>query len=85
MTVSAADARAQFSRIATEVHATGVPVTVFKNSRPWVVIQPADTPAAPTAATRAALAEARALGERPPRFEGLADMMRALEAANADT
>jgi prevent-host-death family protein len=80
LTVSAADARAQFARIASEVHYSGVPVTVFKNSRPWVVIQPVKAPTSPNAATAAALAEAHAMARRPARFEGFADMMAALNA-----
>jgi prevent-host-death family protein len=80
LTVSAADARARFARIAGEVHDTGVPVTVFKNSRPWVVIQPVGTPAAPSATTAAALDEARDMARKPPRFEGFVDMMAALNA-----
>jgi prevent-host-death family protein len=79
MTASAADARANFSRIAGEVARSGVPVTVFKNSRPWVVIQPA-VPEIPNAATRAAVQEGRGMAERQPRFEGFADMMAALNA-----
>jgi hypothetical protein len=64
---------------AGEVARSGVPVTVFKNSRPWVVIQPA-VPEIPNAATLAAVNEGRGMAERQPRFEGFADMMAALNA-----
>lgn len=40
MTCSVAEARANFSKIASEVERTGEPVTVFKNSKPWVMIAP---------------------------------------------
>lgn len=40
LTATVAETRAHFSRIAAEVNATGKPVTVFRNSKPWVVIAP---------------------------------------------
>lgn len=40
MSVSVADARAQFSKIAAMVNETGESVTVFRNSKPWVKITP---------------------------------------------
>ena len=40
VTATAAEARAHFSKIAESVCVTGEPVTVLKNSRPWVVIAP---------------------------------------------
>ena len=39
-TATAAEARAHFSKIASQVNKSGQPVTVMKNSRPWVVIAP---------------------------------------------
>lgn len=42
LTATAAEARTSFSRIATTVSETGNRVTVFKNSKPWVVIAPVD-------------------------------------------
>lgn len=42
LTATAAEARTNFSRIASAVSETGERVTVFKNSKPWVVIAPAD-------------------------------------------
>jgi prevent-host-death family protein len=83
-TVTTADARAQFSRIANEVHNTGVPVTVFKNSRPWVVIQPVQ-PHTPTADTLQAMRETEAILAAPARFVGYEDFMAALESADADS
>lgn len=41
LTATAAEARTNFSRIASAVSETGERVTVFKNSKPWVVIEPA--------------------------------------------
>ncbi|WP_282191640.1 type II toxin-antitoxin system Phd/YefM family antitoxin [Adlercreutzia caecimuris] len=41
LTATAAEARTNFSRIASAVSETGERVTVFKNSKPWVVIAPA--------------------------------------------
>lgn len=35
-----AEAKTNFSRLTTEVNRTGRPVTVLKNNKPWVVIQP---------------------------------------------
>lgn len=42
LTATAAEARSNFSRIASTVSETGNRVTVFRNSKPWVVIVPAD-------------------------------------------
>jgi prevent-host-death family protein len=41
LTVSASEARANFSKLGEQIAKTGVPVTVFKNSKPWVVIMSA--------------------------------------------
>lgn len=46
LTATAAEARTNFSRIASAVSETGRQVTVFRNSKPWVVIAPADTDSA---------------------------------------
>ena len=84
LTVTAADARAQFSRIADEVARTGSTVTVFKNSRPWVEIRP--VPASediPSDSTRQALREADALKAAGARFSSFSDLMSAL-GANAE-
>ena len=40
LTATVAETRANFSKIATCVERTGRPVTVFRNSKPWVVIAP---------------------------------------------
>lgn len=40
LTATVAEARSHFSRIASEVSRSGRPVTVFRNSKPWVVIAP---------------------------------------------
>ena len=40
MTATVAETRANFSKIANAVNATGRPVTVFRNSKPWVLVAP---------------------------------------------
>ncbi len=40
LTATVAETRANFSKIASTVSATGRPVTVFKNSKPWVLVAP---------------------------------------------
>ena len=42
LTVTASEARANFSKLGEEIARTGKPVTVFKNSKPWLVIAPAE-------------------------------------------
>ena len=42
LTSTVAEARANFSKIATAVNHTKKPVTVLKNSKPWVRIVPVD-------------------------------------------
>ena len=39
-TTSIAEARANFSQIVNKVRATQQPIVVFKNSKPWVTINP---------------------------------------------
>lgn len=39
-TIGMADAKTNFSRITANVNKTGIPVTVFKNNKPWVEIRP---------------------------------------------
>lgn len=41
LTMGLAEAKTNFSRLTAEVNRTGRPVTVLKNNKPWVVIQPA--------------------------------------------
>ena len=40
MTATVAETRANFSKIAHTVNETGRPVTVFRNSKPWVLVAP---------------------------------------------
>lgn len=40
LTATVAETRANFSKIAATVNATGKAVTIFKNSKPWVSITP---------------------------------------------
>jgi prevent-host-death family protein len=81
-TVATADARANFSRIANEVNRTGVPVMVFKNNRPWVVIEPAASDFLPNAemhrAARGADKEARMSGRLGP-IDELLNSLRCLD------
>lgn len=42
LTMGLAEAKNNFSKVTAEVNRTGRPVTVLKNNKPWVVIQPAD-------------------------------------------
>lgn len=41
LTIGLAEAKNNFSKLTAEVNRTGRPVTVLKNNKPWVVIQPA--------------------------------------------
>lgn len=41
LTIGLAETKSNFSRVTAEVNRTGRPVTVLKNNKPWVVIQPA--------------------------------------------
>ena len=85
MTVTAADARAQFSRIADQVARTGSPVTVFKNSRPWVEICPIGASEdVPSDSTRQALRESDSLKAAGARFSSFRDMLAALDAHSVE-
>lgn len=39
------EAKNRFSELTARVNASGVPLTVLKNNRPWVVIEPVDVQA----------------------------------------
>jgi prevent-host-death family protein len=78
-TVTTAEARANFSKIANEVNRTGTPVTVFKNSRPWVVIESAAYRDEPNDATRQAMREVEEIAKTGARFETFESLMAALE------
>lgn len=41
ITMGLAEAKNNFSRVTAEVNKTGRPVTVLKNNKPWVIINPA--------------------------------------------
>lgn len=41
LTMGLAEAKNNFSRVTAEVNRTGRPVTILKNNKPWVIIQPA--------------------------------------------
>ena len=40
LTMGLAEAKNNFSRVTVEVNRTGRSVTILKNNKPWVVIQP---------------------------------------------
>ena len=40
-TIGLAEAKKNFSKLTAEINRTGKPVTVMKNNKPWVIIQPA--------------------------------------------
>ncbi|MBE6468422.1 MAG: type II toxin-antitoxin system Phd/YefM family antitoxin [Coriobacteriaceae bacterium] len=40
VTMGLADVKNNFSKVTSEINRTGRPVTVMKNNKPWVVIQP---------------------------------------------
>lgn len=56
--VGVREAKNRFSELAAEVNASGLPLTVMRNSKPWVMIYPADAEAA---ARRARVERLRAL------------------------
>jgi len=43
LTVSASEARSNFAKLGKQVATTGQPITVFKNSKPWLIISPAQS------------------------------------------
>lgn len=43
ITMGLAEAKNNFSRVTAEVNRTGRPVTVMKNNKPWVIINPASS------------------------------------------
>ncbi|MDO4437372.1 MAG: hypothetical protein Q4B77_05415 [Coriobacteriaceae bacterium] len=43
-TVGMAEAKTNFSKLTANANATGLPITVFKNNKPWVEIRPLATP-----------------------------------------
>jgi antitoxin Phd len=45
ITMGLAEVKNNFSKVTAEVNRTGRPVTVLKNNKPWVVIQPASASA----------------------------------------
>ncbi len=65
-TVTMSEAKTHFSRITAAVNASGEPVMVFRNSKPWVEIRPLASDAARTLSalpeeTREAMAQAEAM------------------------
>lgn len=43
LTMGLAEAKNNFSRVTAEVNRTGRSVTILKNNKPWVIIQPAQS------------------------------------------
>ena len=85
-TVTVAEARANFSRIGEAVNKTGEPVTVFRRSKPWLVITPAADFNEPNEETQAAMIEADAiLSDRSRKhFKTFEDMMAAIDEMEDD-
>lgn len=71
-TVGMAEAKTNFSKLTANVNATGLPVTVFKNNKPWVEIRPLAAPRDDFAdmppATQEALAQAEAMAQTDSRI-----------------
>lgn len=80
-TLSVAEARANFSKNGEAINGTGNPVTVFKYSKPYLVIMP-DACNEPNAETRAAMAEADKIlsGSKREHYSSFEDLMTALDA-----
>lgn len=83
LTVGMADAKTNFSRITAAVNETGVPVTVFRNNKPWVEIRPLASNAAGVLPkeTLEAVKEAERMREHPEehvRYESADALFRAL-------
>ncbi len=66
--VGVREAKNRFSELTAEVNATGAPLTVLRNNKPWVTIYPADAEAA----------------ERRTRVERLRALTRSIEQDAAD-
>lgn len=67
-TVGMAEAKTNFSKLTANANATGLPITVFKNNRPWVEIRPLaveDRSDTLPKATQEAMAEAESLRANP--------------------
>lgn len=62
--VGVREAKARFSSLTEAVNELGAPLTVLKNNRPWVVIQPADA----------------ALAEKRRRLEAFRALTASIEA-----
>lgn len=84
-TVSVSEARENFSKIGMIVENTGESVTVFKNSKPWLVISPAITNDyleqndTLNEETLEAMREVKIMAKnKEPRFETLEEMMESL-------
>lgn len=67
LTMDLAEVENNFSKVTTEVNKSGRSVTVLKNNRPWVVIQPA------SAARDAVDVAVNFMDEYTDVFEGLAE------------
>ena len=67
LTMELAEVENNFSKVTTEVNKSGRSVTVLKNNRPWVVIQPA------SAARDAVDVAVNFMDEYTDVFEGLAE------------
>jgi prevent-host-death family protein len=90
MTIGMSEAKTNFARMTAEVNRTGMPVTVFKNNKPWVVVSPATSPLTfehsgqiTNKTTLAAMDEADTMLQEGARFTRLQDMMETLREAQS--
>ena len=84
LTATAAEARSNFSRIASMVCETGDRVTIFRNSKPWVVIAPADeTSSDYVELVRSGIREARSQIDDGQGIKGTAALREEVERIRA--
>ncbi|MDR2105806.1 MAG: type II toxin-antitoxin system Phd/YefM family antitoxin [Coriobacteriales bacterium] len=84
LTIGLTEAKANLGRITEEVSKTGVPVTIFKNNKPLVVMYPAAINGTHNRETLSTADESRAILESTPRFSRFEDMMDRLRRDAAD-
>ena len=83
LTIGVSDAKTNFSKLSNEVAETGVPVTIYKNKKPFVVLSPASTYGITNRETLASMEESDLLihNEGHRFYNGVQDFMDALNRA----
>lgn len=84
LTIGLTEAKANLGKITEEVNKTGVPVTIFKNNKPLVVMYPAASTGTSNAETLTAIQESQSLLSANSRFSSFEDMMDKLRREAAD-